>query len=49
VISRCDAAVIATAHSAVNYRELVSWAPCIVDTRNALAGLPAQPDQVWKA
>ena len=49
IVSRCDAVVIATAHSGVNYRELVAWAPCIVDTRNALATIPARPGQVWKA
>ena len=49
IVSRCDAVVIATAHSNVNYRELVAWSPCIVDTRNALAALPTRPGQVWKA
>ena len=44
-----DAVVIATAHDAVNYKELAEWSPCIVDTRNALAGLPAKPGVVWKA
>ncbi len=49
VLSRCDAAIIATAHAAVNYRELADWVPCIIDTRNALAGIPVRPGQVWKA
>ena len=35
-INRFDAVVIATAHKAVNYQELADWAPCIVDTRNAM-------------
>jgi UDP-N-acetyl-D-glucosamine dehydrogenase len=41
--------LIATAHRVVNYRELAEWSPCIVDTRNAMAGLPTEPGQVWKA
>ncbi len=44
-----DLVLIATNHACVNYRELASWAPCIVDTRNAMAGLEANPRQVWKA
>lgn len=48
-ISGFDAVVIATAHDAVNYKELADWAQCIIDTRNALADVPARPNQVWKA
>ncbi len=44
-----DAVVIATAHDAVNYKELVDWAQCIIDTRNALADVHARPNLVWKA
>jgi UDP-N-acetyl-D-glucosamine dehydrogenase len=44
-----DVVLIATAHRAVNYAQLAEWSPCIVDTRNALAGLPVRPGQVWKA
>jgi UDP-N-acetyl-D-glucosamine dehydrogenase len=44
-----DLVLIATNHACVNYRELANWAPCIVDTRNAMAGLEANPGQVWKA
>jgi UDP-N-acetyl-D-glucosamine dehydrogenase len=44
-----DAAIIATNHQAVNYQELADWSPCIVDTRNAMAGIKAKPGQVWKA
>jgi UDP-N-acetyl-D-glucosamine dehydrogenase len=44
-----DAAIIATNHQAVNYHELADWSPCIVDTRNAMAGIKAKPGQVWKA
>ena len=48
-IAGFDAVVIATSHDAVNYKELVDWSPCIVDTRNALAELKVKSDQVWKA
>ena len=48
-ISAFDAVVIATAHKGVNHADLVDWAPCIIDTRNATKGLPAKPGQVWKA
>jgi UDP-N-acetyl-D-glucosamine dehydrogenase len=46
-----DAAVIVTAHSNVNYEQLVKWVKCIVDTRNALARMPASltSDKIWKA
>lgn len=32
-----DAVVICTAHSALNYGQLIAWSQCIVDTRNACA------------
>jgi UDP-N-acetyl-D-glucosamine dehydrogenase len=48
-ISKFDAVVICTAHKAVNYNELGDWAECIVDSRNAMAGVPTKPGQVWKA
>jgi UDP-N-acetyl-D-glucosamine dehydrogenase len=48
-IGSFDAVVIATAHKAVNYQELADWCECIVDTRNAMAGVKVKPDQVWKA
>lgn len=44
-----DAVIVATAHKAVNYQELADWAPCIVDTRNAMAGLKTAEGQIWKA
>jgi len=44
-----DVVVIATNHQAVNYQELADWAPCIVDSRNAMAAVKTQPGQVWKA
>ena len=44
-----DAVIVATNHKVVNYQELADWTPCIVDTRNALAGIKTKPGQVWKA
>ena len=44
-----DAVIIATTHQAVDYRQLAEWAPCIVDTRNAMAGIASKPGQLWKA
>ena len=49
MIENFDVVLIATNHSAVNYRELGAWARCIVDTRNAMAGVPFAPGKVWKA
>ena len=49
VVQGFDAVVIATNHAAVNYQELADWAPCIIDSRNALANIKTRPDQVWKA
>jgi UDP-N-acetyl-D-glucosamine dehydrogenase len=48
-LERFDVVLIATHHQAVNYQELADWCPCIVDTRNAMAGLKTKPGQVWKA
>jgi UDP-N-acetyl-D-glucosamine dehydrogenase len=48
-ISSFDAVVIATNHKDVNYTELAAWAPCIIDTRNAMSGIATKPGQVWKA
>jgi len=44
-----DAVIIATNHETINYQQLADWAPCIVDTRNAMTGVKAKPQQVWKA
>lgn len=44
-----DCVLIATKHDSYALEELLAWAPCIVDTRNALAGLEAKPGQVAKA
>ena len=48
-ISSFDVVLISTAHTAVNYGELAEWAQCIVDTRNAMAGIPAAAGKTWKA
>jgi UDP-N-acetyl-D-glucosamine dehydrogenase len=48
-VSGYDAVVISTAHKAVNYAELAEWNECIVDTRNAMAGVQTRPNTVWKA
>ena len=49
LIGGFDVVVIATNHSSVNYQELADWCPCIVDTRNAMAGLCTTPRQIWNA
>jgi UDP-N-acetyl-D-glucosamine dehydrogenase len=49
VLRGFDAVLIATNHKSVNYQELAEWAPCILDTRNAMAGIKTRPGQVWKA
>lgn len=48
-IGGVDAVLLATNHAAVNYQELADWAPCIVDTRNALVNVKTSARQVWKA
>jgi UDP-N-acetyl-D-glucosamine dehydrogenase len=48
-IENFDVVLIATNHSCVNYRELGEWASCIVDTRNAMAAVPANSGKIWKA
>jgi UDP-N-acetyl-D-glucosamine dehydrogenase len=48
-MQKFDAVIIATNHQAVNYQELADWAPCIVDTRNAMTGVTVKSGQVWKA
>ena len=49
VVKSYDLVLISTNHACVNYQELAEWADCIVDTRNAMAGIAAKPSQVWKA
>jgi len=48
-IASFDVALIATNHSCVNYEELGDWVQCIVDTRNAMAGVATARPKVWKA
>jgi UDP-N-acetyl-D-glucosamine dehydrogenase len=48
-IASYDLVLIATNHACVNYQELGQWAKCIVDTRNAMAGIATAAGQVWKA
>jgi len=49
VLKSFDLVLISTNHKDVNYRELAQYANCIVDTRNAMAGIETRPDQVWKS
>lgn len=44
-----DAVLISTAHQNVNYEELGEWSRLIVDTRNAMGGLPQFAERVVKA
>ncbi len=48
-VSKYDVVLISTQHEAVNYQELADWANCIVDTRNAMAGIKTKPGQVLKS
>lgn len=48
-VSAFDLVLIATNHASVNYGQLAKWAPCIVDTRNAMATVQTKKGQVWKA
>ena len=46
-IGAYDAVVIVTAHTAVDYREVVEKAQLVIDLRNATAGIPGA-GKVWK-
>ncbi len=48
-IASYDLCLIVTAHSNVNYTELAAWSQSIVDTRNAMKGVPAKPGLVLRA
>jgi UDP-N-acetyl-D-glucosamine dehydrogenase len=48
-VSSFDVVLISTNHACVNYDELAAWAPCIVDTRNAMVSVPTAAGQVMKA
>ncbi len=44
-----DCVLISTAHANIDYRQLAQWTNLIVDTRNAMAGIPTILGQVVKA
>ncbi|MDB6052703.1 MAG: wbpA 1 [Verrucomicrobiales bacterium] len=44
-----DAVVISTAHRSIQFSELAAWSSCIIDSRNAMAGISTRPGVVWKA
>ena len=44
-----DLVLIATKHTSVDYGSLAKWASTIVDTRNAMSGIPTRKGQVYKA
>jgi UDP-N-acetyl-D-glucosamine dehydrogenase len=48
-IAGMDAALIATAHDAVDYQQLAGWAQLIVDTRNVMTKIKTSAGKVWKA
>jgi UDP-N-acetyl-D-glucosamine dehydrogenase len=48
-IESFDLILVATNHACIDYEELGIWAPLIVDTRNAMAGLNVASTKVWKA
>jgi UDP-N-acetyl-D-glucosamine dehydrogenase len=48
-IRQQDLVLIATKHANVDYAALAKWAACIVDTRNAMAGISTREGQVRKA
>jgi UDP-N-acetyl-D-glucosamine dehydrogenase len=37
-VSSYDCILVSTPHKAVDYQALAKWAPCVVDTRNVVAG-----------
>jgi UDP-N-acetyl-D-glucosamine dehydrogenase len=48
-VSAFDLVLIATNHAQFNLTELAAWAPCIVDTRNAMAGIATAQGHVTRA
>ena len=48
-ISSYDCVIVATKHDACDFKQLAKWAPCIVDTRNAMEGIETAGGQVIKA
>ena len=49
VISEYDAVVISTDHKSIDYTELGTWAPLIVDSRNAMARAGVNSDHIFRA
>jgi UDP-N-acetyl-D-glucosamine dehydrogenase len=50
IVSGFDAVIISTNHSSIDYKELAEWSECIVDTRNAMAGIETKNDShIFKA
>jgi hypothetical protein len=37
---------ISTVHKVINWEELARWSRCIIDTRNAMAGVKTAKNQV---
>jgi UDP-N-acetyl-D-glucosamine dehydrogenase len=48
-VASFDVVVIATHHERIHYEELGKWAPLIVDTRNAMKGIPLPEGKLWKS
>jgi UDP-N-acetyl-D-glucosamine dehydrogenase len=48
-IGAFDAVIICTAHKGTDFEQLARWSECIIDTRNAMKGIAAKANQVWKA
>jgi UDP-N-acetyl-D-glucosamine dehydrogenase len=49
ILKKFDAVLISTQHEVVDYQELADNTECIIDARNAMAGIRTRPGQVWKA
>ena len=49
IVRDFDCVLISTKHRAFDLNELVAWADCIVDTRNALVEHTGKPGQIVKA
>lgn len=45
----CDAVLIATKHSNVNYQQLADWCDCIIDARNAMKDIATADQQVTRS
>ena len=49
LISNYDCVIISTAHDQIDFSDLAKWTDCIIDTRNAMDGIPLKENQVIKA